>query len=241
MSQTASGRGDPSQQEAAEPEIPLSQQQEALQRTVVATAIVFDRVTGTPWLGFSDTSNSKSPQAHYVQLGMSEDGWTVVDIDMAKKTARLSKDDVEIDVVVGARPEKPAPAAGARRPGGSVPASGRSPLLSAGAKPAGQSARNEPTSLQSLRQQRLARENAQREQIAEERKARLAADEEARRQKEEDDKRRAQERADREAELAAERAEREENNQRLKNLQAALEEQMAARRKQMAEEDEEDE
>lgn len=232
---------------AAEPEIPLTQQQEALQRSVVATALVFDRTTGNPWLGFSDLSNPKAPQSHYVQLGMSEDGWTVVDVDMNRKTAKLSKDDVEIEVVVGARkePEKPAPGGGAggRRLGGGTTmaggTSGRSPLLG---QPQQQRA-DQPATLQSMRQRRLERESAQRQLLEAERKANQEAVEETRRllaenerkakEREEDDSRRAQERAEREAERAAER---EEYNQRVKNLAAQLEAQMVENRRKRLEE-----
>ncbi len=236
MATMTNERGGAAAAAAAEPEIPLTEQQEALQKTVVATAIVFDRLSGKPWLGFTDTSNPKAPKPHYVQMGAVEDGWRVVDVDMAKKTAKLAKGEVEIEVEVGAQPAKQQAdtrrgGLGGRRPAGAAPAA-RSPLLVGGAQQG-----KGGTSMASLRRQRQEREAAQRRQFEEERKARLAADEEAQRRREEDEKRRAQERAEREAER---QAEREEYNQRVKNLAAALEEQMAANSRKKDEDDEED-
>ncbi len=228
MSETVNDKSSAAAAQAAE-EIPLSQQQEALQKSVTATAIVFDRLTGTPWLGFTDTSNAKSPHSHYVQLGASEDGWKVLEINLDEKTAKLAKDGVEIDVKVGAAPEK-ATVADAKRETPKSGASGRSPLLAGGAtvKEGG------GTSMASLRRQRQEREAAQQKQLEEERKARQAEMEENRRKQEEETARREQERAEREAERAAER---EEYNQRVKNLAAALEEQMEANRNRRAEEE----
>ena len=101
-----------------------------------------------------------------------------------------------------------------------------------------------PSSLASLRRQRIERDAAQRQQLEEARRARVAALDAARRQQEEterqraaaraeDDSRRAQEREEREAERAAER---EEYNQRVKNLAAQLEAQMIENRRKRLEE-----
>ena len=231
---------------AAEPEVPLTQQQEALKHVVHASVLVINPVTRDPWLGFSDATDPKSPRNYYLPVGGTQDDWTVKSVDTDKKSAVVAKGDVEIELVVGAMPEKgkgPADRKGGRLVG--APISGFRPPSPAAPNAASDAAQPAaPSSLASLRRQRIERDAAQRQQLEEARRARVAALDAARRQQEEterqraaaraeDDSRRAQEREEREAERAAER---EEYNQRVKNLAAQLEAQMIEnRRKRLAE------
>ena len=213
----------------AAPEVPLSQQQEALQKSVNATALLIDS-TRTVWVGFSDLSDPKSPRTHYMAVGTSEDGWLAKSADPEKKTVTLEKDGVEIEVVVGAGSSTgaKADAAGAGQQsrrgfnGGRGPM--RSPLLSGRGGEGGDGGR----SMRSLRQMRRDREEAEALQVAEARKAREEAQAEERKRREEEEKQREQEKAEREAERAAER---EEYRERLKNLAADLEKRMEENRK----------
>lgn len=214
---------------AGEGEIPLTEQQEQLQKSVNATALVVDS-TRTIWIGFTDTTDPKAPRNHYVSVGSREDGWLVKDADPDGKTVTFEKDGVEIEVVIGKDGGKgQAPNAKGSAVAQDRQASARSPLLS---RVRTQPDSDAPHSMRSLRQMRREREAEAARQAAEDREAREKALEEARRQREEDRKQRAEEEARREEERAAER---EEYKERLKNLAADIERRMAENRAKAAE------
>lgn len=210
---------------AAEDPAQLSKEQEQLQKSINATALVVDAAR-TVWIGFTDTTDPKSPRNHYVPVGSSEDGWLVESADPDTKSVTFVKDGVSIDVVIGkdgGKGSATAPAADAKGAAKDASAAVRkSPLLSRGAADAA------PASMRSLRQMRREREAAESEERnAAVAKAREAALAEAKRQREEEAAKRAEEEAARDAERAAER---EELRERLKNLSADIEKRMAESR-----------
>lgn len=230
--------------EALVPEIPLTQQQEALKHAVYASVLIINPVTRDPWLGFSDMTDPKSPRNYYLPVEGTQDDWTVKSVDIEKKSAVVAKGDVEIELVVGAQPEKgkgdpKAMAPGGRRHGASTAPGLHSPITggATGVQPQPAQPAGAPSSLASLRRQRVERDAAQRQQLEEARRARFAAAEEARQKLEETERQRAQERAEREAQREAERqADRDEYNQRVKSLADEFERQRAAERQRKAEE-----
>lgn len=225
----------------ATPEIPLSQQQEALLRSVTASVIVIDPVTREPWVGFTDATDPTPGHArnYYLPVGQTQNGWTVREVDLAKKSVKIARGEVEVDLAIGAPPERRPSSVIRGQAGGRAPVQtnlGRSPLLttvSTGGSPVGGMSRGsaDSGSLQSLRRQRREQENERLKQIEDARQASLSAAEEVKRQQEELQKQREQERAQREAEREADRqAEREEYLQRMRNLQEELEKKMSENR-----------
>mgnify|MGYP002515963776 FL=1 len=89
-----------SAREAARAEKQLSVEQEQLKRAVKFSVINLDPA-GVVRVGFSDTSSAKMPRHYYLAAGESRDGWRVVAADAAARTAKIEKDGVELDLVLG--------------------------------------------------------------------------------------------------------------------------------------------
>ncbi len=204
-------------------EIPLSEQQQALKKAVAVSLLSRDPLSSVMQVGFTDSSDPKSPRAHLVEVGSSEDGWLVKSVDEAKKSVVLVKNDIEIEVEVGSSSAS-APS-GKNEP--SNPRRGsRSALI--GARPQG----NQESGMRSMRGMRRERELERQQQLAADRKE---WEEQAARQKAELERQREvaeQEKAEREAERAAER---EEYKARLNDLASQLEQKLAEKRREEAE------
>lgn len=232
------GKGPDSDSAASPEEVPLSEQEEALKKSVSATLLNRDPVTSCLQVGFTDLSNAQSPRPHLVAVGSSEDGWLVKAVDENSKTVTFVKNGVSVDVVVGAA-AAPAPSDRGKTPVGrpvnSRAPGGRSPLLSGARGGAAAGPPGSPGSMRSLRQQRHERELAQQRELD---AARQAREEELARQREELARQREEEKARAEAERAADR---EEYKARLNDLAAQLEQKMAEKRNAESEEDEEEE
>jgi len=87
--------------------------QEALARQINMSAVNI-MPDGRTAIGFTDLS-AKPPVNHYLHIGESSDGWTVVDANYDEETATIKKGEVEIALKLGkGLIESPAPGAGGR-------------------------------------------------------------------------------------------------------------------------------
>lgn len=219
------------EEQVVEPEVPLDERQEALLKIVRATGIWFNPITSSQTLAFSETVDPKQPaKTHLIELNGTEGGWTVTEIDPMKKTAKLKRDDIEIEVAVGETDAK-GPATDGKRPVTTPEATrgSRSSLLRQGA-PA-QPDRDESTqtspaaapsgnSLLSRRRQREQAEEENRRNM----EMRMKREQEAaiERQRQDFERKRAEDQKERDAERKARDAERqadrEEYRQRLQSI-----------------------
>ena len=206
----------PSQvQKGAGDEKVLTREQETIR-----SAIHFSAINVTPAgdvaVGFTDNSDSKLPVHYYLKVGEERNGWKVLEADPIKAKMKIAKDDIEVELDLGANSAKgggstaragalaaPAVATAGRRAGllgmGRPSVDGEQPRLGPGA---------------SLRERRVARE--------------MARQEEAAKEKELEDKRKA-EAAEKEKEREAQRqAERDEQRRELQLLQDELKAQREA-------------
>jgi hypothetical protein len=189
---------DVSRTAADEGAVPLSVEQEQLQKSVGFSVINVES-DGSVMVGFSDKSDPKSPKHYYMRVGEERDGWLVKDGDPVKKSMTVVKDSVEITLDLGSNSAADTKQGG--KPAAAQPAGGRSPLLMRGGAAGGMSFHG-----------RKARREAEEAQA----KAAAAASEAAR-------KREAEEAAAKEAEeKAAREAERAEQRQQLLAIQEEL-------------------
>jgi hypothetical protein len=81
-------------------ELELSKEQELLEKSVTVSALV-QKPDGTVMVGFSDSSDRKTPVHYYLAVGESKQGWTVASADMTAKKVLLEKDGIEIERALG--------------------------------------------------------------------------------------------------------------------------------------------
>lgn len=120
-----------SEREEAMNERELTKEQEQLEKAVSVSALV-NKPDGTIMVGFSDSSQGKTPFHYYLAVGEEKSGWLVKSADITSKTVVLVKDGIEIERALGdknaatvasakdkpdARPASPRSGLLARRPG----------------------------------------------------------------------------------------------------------------------------
>lgn len=115
-----------SEREEAMNERELTKEQEQLEKAVSVSALV-NKPDGTVMVGFSDSSQGKTPFHYYLAVGEEKSGWLVKSADVAAKKVVLEKDGLEIERVLGDK--NAAPAASAKDKSDEKPASPRSGLL----------------------------------------------------------------------------------------------------------------
>lgn len=110
---------------ASKTERELTQEQQQLEKAVSVSALN-QKPDGVIMVGFSDSSDKKTPDHYYLAVGESKNGWIVVNADIATKKVVLEKDGVEIERTLGDRSAAPAKSNSVA----SNASSSRSPLLS---------------------------------------------------------------------------------------------------------------
>jgi hypothetical protein len=96
-------------------ELKVKQEKEALARKVNMSAVTI-MPDGRTAIGFTDIS-VKPPANHFLYVGDTSDGWTVLEADYTEETATIAKGDVEIVMQLGKGLIEPAAPAGGRPPG----------------------------------------------------------------------------------------------------------------------------
>ena len=204
------------------------------EQEVIKSAIHFSAINVTPSgdvaVGFTDNSDSKLPIHYYLKVGEERNGWKVLEADPVKAKMKIAKDDIEVELDLGANSGKGggatsrigAMAAGnagvGRRPGG---------LLSGGVRrPIGEGEQPRPGLMgSSLRERRALREQARQEEIAKEKELEAKRRAEAAAKEEEKEKEREAQR----------QAEREEQRRELQSLKDELKAQREAAERARAE------
>ena len=207
----------------------LTHEQEAI-KSAIHFSVINVTPAGDVAVGFTDNSDSKSPVHYYLKVGEIRNGWKVLDADPVKAKMKIAKDDIEVELDLGANSGK---GGGATSRVGATPAGNGGPgrrmgLLGGGRRLAGDGEQPRPGMMgSSLRERRALREQARQEELAKE--------------KELEDKRRA-EAAEKEAEKEKEReaqrlAEKEEQRQALQLLKDELKAQREAMERTRAEQE----
>ncbi len=78
----------------------LAKEQEQLEKAVAVSALI-QKPDGTIMVGFSDSSDSKTPIHYYLAIGESKNGWIVENADITSKKVILQKDGIEIERSLG--------------------------------------------------------------------------------------------------------------------------------------------
>ena len=194
-----------SRSDARADEEQLSKEQEQIK-----SAIHFSAINVTPSgdtaVGFTDSSDAKSPRHYYLKVGESRDGWLVKEADPVKATMTIAKGEVEVALTIGGNS---ASDAGSTKKTGASEALRRPGLLTR--SPSAGAERPSMSSLGSLRGRRMLREQARQEEAAE-----------AEARKAEEAKRREEERQRAEEEKAQREQEREEQRAQLMQIQEEL-------------------
>lgn len=200
-----------SEREEARNERELTKEQEKLEKSVSVSALV-NKPDGTVMVGFSDSSQGKTPFHYYLAVGEEKSGWLVKSADVAAKKVVLEKDGLEIERILGDK--NAAPAASAKNKSDEKPASPRSRLL--GRRPG-----KDGGGLMSLRARKRLNEE-------EERRADQQREERLKKAEEDAAFLREQERAEKEAERAEQREQREQLQELRNQLDRMREQKNAA-------------
>ena len=78
----------------------LTMDQEQIQRAVSFSVINVES-EDCIMVGFSDRSDAKAPRHYYLQVGETQDGWTVKDCDPVKESMTIVKDGIEVPMQLG--------------------------------------------------------------------------------------------------------------------------------------------
>lgn len=170
----------------------------------IKTAIRFSAINVTPEgdtaVGFTDSSDPKSPVHYYLKVGESRNGWLVKEADPVKATMTIVKDEVEVTLSIGGNSAQ----SGASGKDASTPTrmvgSGRDRLAGRSLL----SSRQIGAQSNSLRGRRMLREQqrqADEAEAAAKKEAEAARQEEARRREEEERAQRAAEREEQRTQL----------------------------------------
>jgi len=195
---------------------------------MIKSAIHFSAINVTPAgdvaVGFTDNSDQKMPVHYYLKVGESRNGWKVLEADPVKAKMKIAKDDVEVELDLGANSAKGGGSASRR--GGAANALGadfRSRRLGLRR----QDAENDSSRGVggSLRERRALREQARQEEIAKEKELEAKRRAEAAAKEEEKEKEREAQR----------QAEREEQRRELQLLKDELKAQREAAERERAE------
>lgn len=184
---------------SAAAEAQLTKEQEKL-KSAVRFSVINVTPQGDVAVGFTDSSNAKTPKHYYLKKGEARDGWLVKEADPEKATVTLEKDGIELPLAIGEDSAKKDPKKGLAKDQARGANPGRSSLLgSVGAR-------------RRLRKEELAKQAADNAQL--------------RQQVEEMKERQEQERLEREQEEARRKAEeeatREERRKELESLRQVI-------------------
>lgn len=200
----------------------------------IRSAIRFSAINVTPSgetaVGFTDSSDAKTPVHYYLKVGESRNGWLVKEADPVKATMTIVKDEIEVTLPIGGNSASGGKVAPATGPAST--ASRGSRLLARHTTPEGNAP--PPGALGSLRSRRLAREQQRAKEAAE--NAERQAAENAKR--EEERRRNEEEKAQREAEREEQRAQLLQIQDELRKVREAR---AAREAEQQAKEDEDEE
>lgn len=89
-----------SNNETQKTEKELAKEQEQLEKAVSVSALI-QKPDGTIMVGFSDSSDRKTPIHYYLAIGESKNGWVVENADITSKKVILQKDGIEIERILG--------------------------------------------------------------------------------------------------------------------------------------------
>ena len=174
------------------------------EQEMIKSAIHFSAINVTPAgdvaVGFTDNSDQKMPVHYYLKVGESRNGWKVLEADPVKAKMKIAKDDVEVELDLGANSAKGGGSASRR--GGAANALGadfRSRRLGLRR----QDAENDSSRGVggSLRERRALREQARQEEIAKEKELEAKRQAEAAEKEKEREARRQAEREEQQREL----------------------------------------
>ena len=196
----------------------LTKEQEQIQKSVRFSMINLNP-KGETMVGFTDNSNPKEQRHYYLKVGETKDGWTVKAADAVAATVSISKDGVDLDLELGAGSAGAAQTAG-NKPGapsvGGIGGGFRRGGLLNGGSPVGGSRFSGAAG--SLRERRMAKLQQREEN------EKAAAEDQAKREAEA-----AAEKARAEEEKAQRDAEREQQRQQLMQIQEELKKAREAR------------
>jgi len=178
----------------------LSREQQKL-KSSIRFSMINVTPSGETAVGFTDSSEAKSPKNYYLKVGETRDGWTVQEADAAKGTMTIVKDGVEVSLGIGEN--------SAKGGGKTAVAGGDGPSRRNGSS---LSMQGNATSLSARRNQRRAEESAR---LDEQRKQLLA-------QQAAFEKRQQEDAARREEDKAQQEAQREEQRKQLMAIQEEL-------------------
>ncbi len=181
-------------------EVELTKEQEKVKK-----AIYFSVINVTPEgdtaVGFTDNSMPKEPKHYYLKVGEERDGWKVLEADLAAKSMRIVKDEIEVSLTLGGNSAKStftqARGGGLRSvSNGAARGKGLGSMISSTPRMASQDEVSLGNTLRARQAARREKERQQREVSEAEKAAREKAREEARLEQE---RKEAEEKAERDA------------------------------------------
>ena len=97
---------------SAAAEAQLTKEQEKL-KSAVRFSVINVTPQGDVAVGFTDSSNAKTPKHYYLKRGEARDGWLVKEADPETATVTLEKDGIELPLAIGEDSAKKNPKKGA--------------------------------------------------------------------------------------------------------------------------------
>ena len=198
------------------------------EQEMIKSAIHFSAINVTPAgdvaVGFTDNSDQKMPIHYYLKVGEARNGWKVLEADPVKAKMKIAKDDIEVELDLGANSAKGGGAASRRGLAANAPGTGLRSRPFGLRRPDAENDSSRGIG-GSLRERRALREQARQEEIAKEKELEAKRRAEAAAKEEEKEKEREAQR----------QAEREEQRRELQLLKDELKAQREAAERERAE------